>query len=58
VRHADDHIHVTATLVRQDGRTVWPRHDYRRCHRVARQIERRLGLHPLSVSGVAGMAGV
>jgi hypothetical protein len=32
VRHADDHIHVMATLVRQDGRTVWPRHDYRRCH--------------------------
>jgi hypothetical protein len=46
VRHADDHVHLVATLVRQDGRTVWPRHDYRCCQSVAREIEERLGLRP------------
>ncbi len=28
VRHAEDHIHVVATLARQDGRRVWPHRDY------------------------------
>src|SRR5674536_287142 len=27
VRHADDHVHVVATLARQDGRRVFPRND-------------------------------
>ena len=26
VRHADNHVHVVATLVRQDGRRVFPHH--------------------------------
>ncbi|ASW54522.1 hypothetical protein CIK06_10480 [Plantactinospora sp. KBS50] len=46
VRHGDDHVHLVATLVRQDGRTVWPRHDYRRCQSVAREFEEHLGLRP------------
>jgi hypothetical protein len=28
VRHADDHIHIIATLARLDGRRVHPRNDY------------------------------
>jgi hypothetical protein len=28
VRHADDHVHVVATLARQDGRRVFPRNDH------------------------------
>lgn len=46
VRHADDHAHLVATLVRQDGPTVWPRNDYRRCQAVARELESRLSLRP------------
>jgi hypothetical protein len=34
------------TLVRQDGPTLWPRNDYRRCQTVARDLERQLGLRP------------
>lgn len=44
VRHGDDHVHLVATLVRQDGPTVWPRNDYLRCQSVARQLEDLLGL--------------
>lgn len=46
VRHADDHVHLVATLVRQDGPTVWPSNDIRRCQAVARELEVRLGLRP------------
>jgi hypothetical protein len=45
VRHAGDHIHVVATMVRQDGRTVWARNDYRHCQALARRLEHRFGLH-------------
>jgi hypothetical protein len=39
VRHPDNHIHLAATLVRQDGRTAhgWPR---LRCY----ELEKRYGL--------------
>lgn len=57
VRHGDDHVHLVATLVRQDGRTVWPRHDYRRCQSVARGIEERLGLRPGIRTSTAVEAG-
>jgi len=50
VRHADDHVHLVATLVRQDGPTVWARNDYRRCQQLARQLELRLGLHQVGVT--------
>jgi Relaxase/Mobilisation nuclease domain len=45
VRHADQHIHIVATRVRQDGYTVSLSHDYRRVQTAARQLEDRYGLH-------------
>ncbi|MEN3308858.1 MAG: hypothetical protein V7603_5060 [Micromonosporaceae bacterium] len=45
VRHADDHIHIVATLVRQDRRTEWGRNDRWRCQSTARDLEDRYGLH-------------
>ena len=47
VRHADDHIHIAATLVRQDGRR--PKRDYhiRAVQREARRIEVEYGLRRL-----------
>jgi hypothetical protein len=45
VRHADDHIHIVATLVRQDRRTEWGRNDRWRCQATARDLEGRYGLH-------------
>ena len=47
IRHADDHIHIAAMLVRQDnGRRVHPRNDYYRAAEVCRDAERRFGLTP------------
>jgi hypothetical protein len=45
IRHGVDHVHVVATLVRQDGRTVWAWNDYRRAQAAARELEDRYGLH-------------
>ncbi|MFI6318801.1 relaxase/mobilization nuclease domain-containing protein [Nonomuraea sp. NPDC050556] len=44
VRHADDHIHIAATLARQDGGKpkVW--NDYYRVREVCRSVEEELGL--------------
>jgi hypothetical protein len=44
VRHAPDHVHVVATLVRQDGRRVFPRQDYLRSREASRAVETRYGL--------------
>jgi hypothetical protein len=45
VRHADDHVHIAAVLVRQDtGRRVFPKSDYRHVRDVCRETEQRLGL--------------
>ncbi|WP_239175836.1 relaxase [Actinoplanes cyaneus] len=45
VRHAVDHIHIVATLVRQDGATVWlPKGLWRRCQLTARRLEIQYGL--------------
>ncbi len=44
VRHADDHVHVIATLARQDGRRVWPRNDYWRSGEASRAVETQYGL--------------
>lgn len=57
VRHGDDHIHIVATLVRQDGRTVWLRRDYLRCQAITRRLERELGLHQTGVPVLAREAG-
>ncbi|WP_328550180.1 mobilization protein [Streptomyces sp. NBC_00366] len=47
VRHADDHIHIAATLVRQDGRRPKRDHDIRAVQKEARQIEIDYGLRRL-----------
>jgi hypothetical protein len=44
VRHADDHIHIVATLVRQDGKRVHPHNDYYTVRRASHAIEARYGL--------------
>ncbi|MEU8337883.1 relaxase [Micromonospora tulbaghiae] len=45
MRHADDHVHIVATLVREDGRTNWMRNDYPRCVEATYNIARRYNLH-------------
>ncbi|NEV88835.1 mobilization protein [Streptomyces tendae] len=47
VRHADDHIHIAATLVRQDGRRPERGYDQRAVQREARRIEIDYGLRRL-----------
>jgi hypothetical protein len=49
VRHAADHIHIAAVLVRADtGRRVHPRNDYRRLREVCLAAEQAYGLTPTS----------
>ncbi|WP_050497920.1 hypothetical protein [Streptomyces griseus] len=48
VRHADDHIHIVATLARQDGRHPRIRGDIPRMHTAARAFETAWGLTPMS----------
>jgi len=48
VRHAPDHIHVVATLARQDGRRVWPRNDFYRAREASLAVEARYQLTPTS----------
>ncbi|MBX7469080.1 mobilization protein [Streptomyces sp. MAG02] len=47
VRHADDHIHIAATLVRQDGRRPKRGYDQRAVQKEARKIEIDYGLRRL-----------
>ncbi|MFJ8360301.1 relaxase/mobilization nuclease domain-containing protein [Streptomyces sp. NPDC093984] len=47
VRHADDHIHIIATIVREDGRQARLRQDGRRSQAEARKIENDYGLRRL-----------
>lgn len=51
VRHAVDHVHVVATLVRQDGRRVFPRQDYLRSRDASRAVEDRYGLTTTAPAG-------
>jgi hypothetical protein len=44
VRHADDHIHLVVTLVRQDGRRVSTSNDFYRVGEACRETEERFGL--------------
>ena len=44
IRHDDDHVHVVATLVRQDGRNLWAWNDYRTAQGAARELADRHGL--------------
>jgi len=50
VRHADDHVHVVATLARQDGRRVFPRNDYWRAGEASREVEATYGLSVTAAS--------
>ncbi|MFC1227624.1 MULTISPECIES: relaxase/mobilization nuclease domain-containing protein [Streptomyces] len=45
VRHADDHIHIIATLVREDGRRPDHHRSGKRAQAEARLIEAEYGLH-------------
>jgi len=45
VRHAEDHIHLVATLVRQDGRTAWAWNERRLAQAACRDLEERYGLY-------------
>ncbi|MGY1437042.1 relaxase family protein [Streptomyces reniochalinae] len=47
VRHAEDHIHIAATLVRQDGRRPSRDYDQRAVQNEARRIEADYGLRRL-----------
>jgi hypothetical protein len=51
VRHADDHIHVVATLARQDGRRVFPRNDHYRAREASLTVEARYDLIRTSPAG-------
>ena len=42
MRHGADHIHIVATLVRQDRRTYWARNDYPLAQAACRDIEAQL----------------
>ncbi|WP_405985708.1 relaxase/mobilization nuclease domain-containing protein [Streptomyces sp. NBC_00872] len=48
VRHAQDHIHIAATLVRQDGRRAGLEFDKRKAQAEARRIEKDYGLRQLN----------
>ncbi len=50
VRHADDHVHVVATLARQDGRRVFPRNDFWRAGEASREVEAKYGLSVTAAS--------
>jgi hypothetical protein len=54
VRHADDHVHVVATLSRRDGRRVWPRNDFYRSREASLAVEARYGLRPTSPADRTG----
>ena len=45
VRHGQDHIHIAATLVRQDRRTAYARNDRWQAQAACRNLEERYGLH-------------
>ncbi|MFF4927140.1 MULTISPECIES: relaxase/mobilization nuclease domain-containing protein [unclassified Kitasatospora] len=49
VRHAPDHIHIAATLVRQDGRLAALSYDKRKAQAEARLIEKEYGLRRLNL---------
>jgi len=44
VRHADNHVHVVATLARQDGKRIWPRNDFYRAREASLAVEDRYAL--------------
>jgi hypothetical protein len=51
VRHNDDHIHLVATLVRQDRRTAWAWKDKLHAQQTCRDLEERYGLYRVAAPG-------
>ncbi|BCB85853.1 hypothetical protein Psuf_031660 [Phytohabitans suffuscus] len=51
VRHNDDHVHLVATLVRQDRRTSWPWQDKRKAQAACRDLEEHYGLYRVAPPG-------
>ena len=51
IRHADDHVHVVATLARVDGRRPSMHDDYRLSRQACTYIEAKYGLVPTSPAG-------
>ncbi len=45
IRHGPDHIHIAATLVRQDRRTEYARNDRWKAQAACRNLEERYGLY-------------
>ncbi|MFJ7423409.1 mobilization protein [Streptomyces uncialis] len=54
VRHADDHIHIIATLAREDGRTPRLNNDAARAQAEARLLEAEYGLRRLNTGDGTG----
>jgi len=44
VHHGDNHVHIVATLARQDRQPAWPKNDYYRIAEALRDIEKEYGL--------------
>lgn len=51
VRHAPDHVHLVATMVRQDRRTAWIMYDKRKAQAACRDLEQRYGLYRVAPPG-------
>jgi hypothetical protein len=55
VRHAEaqgeDHIHLVATLVRQDRRRAWTNYDYAKAQQACRDLEERYNLYRVAPPG-------
>jgi MobA/VirD2-like, nuclease domain len=51
VRHGDDHIHLVATLVRQDRRTAWAWKDKLHAQQACRDLEERYNLYRVAPPG-------
>jgi hypothetical protein len=56
VRHAPDHIHLVATLVRQDRRTAWAWKDKLKTQWVCRELEERYNLYRVAPPGQGSRA--
>jgi hypothetical protein len=54
VRHADDHVHIVAGLVREDGSREWFGNDFARCIAATREVAARLGLRQVGRTGGTG----
>ena len=56
VSHADDHVHVVATLVGQDGRRVYPSNERYRSREASRFVEAKYGLRTTAAAAGSSTA--